>query len=167
MRRSRQLQLARAVAAAMPLAFLGCAGLAGASVGPAWYLVAVAAAVVGPASPDTAGPLLVWGLLALMWVAGGPLGVWWAVPAALAALLGHCATAYLAAAPPGLTTSVGVLLRWAVRLGVLAALTVAVAAGLVAAQAWQLPGSSAWTVVVLLATAAGLYAVRPRPVSED
>lgn len=92
---------------------------------------------------------------------------WWAVPAALAALLGHCATAYLAAAPPGLTTSARVLLRWAARLGVLAALTVAVAAGLVAAQAWQLAGSSAWTVVVLLATAAGLYAVRPRPVSED
>lgn len=157
---------ARALAGLCPVAFAGCAWLAGATMGLPWYAVALAA-VVAVGYADTGGPLLVWALLGLLWVTGVPAFSWWVLPAALAALLGHGATAYLAGAPPSIDAPRRLLRRWSARAVIVSGVTAAMAAAVTGVRSLELDGSTGWTVVVLVAVAAGLYAVRPQRVSED
>ncbi|MEI2732796.1 MAG: hypothetical protein V9G08_12505 [Dermatophilaceae bacterium] len=157
---------ARVVVALAPVVFLWSAALAGASVGWSWYAVGLAAAVL-PAYADTDGPLLVWAVLGVLWVVGTSGFSWWVLPAAVAALSAHSATAYLAAAPPNLRVPPGLRRLWIGRFGVVVLLTCATAVATQVVGAMMPVGSTALTVLVLLALAAGLYAVRPRRVSSE
>ncbi len=157
---------ARAVGVLAPVAFLGSAALAGAPLGWSWYAVGLAAALL-PAYSDTDGPLLVWTVLGVLWVAGTSGFSWWVVPAALAALSAHSTSAYLAAAPPNPHVPPRLRRLWIGRFGVVALVTCATAVATQIVGAMAPVGSTALTVLVLLALAAVLYAVRPRPVNSE
>ncbi len=146
--------LAALVVVLAPIAFLGCASLAGGRI-TLWLLVAAPLLVLLVPHPDSVLPFGFWALLGVVWVVEvpGPF-TWWSVPAAVSALLAHVAFSRLAGSPTTVRWPRATRVRQSRRVGVVAAATVLVAA--LAQLVLRLePGGQVVVVVAAMLAVAG------------
>ncbi len=143
-------------------AYLLCLALAGGGVAGWVFLLVPALGAIVPHA-DSLIPLAVWAVLGVAWVvqAPGPF-TWWALPAAVAALLVHVTLALVAGAPTVLLWPRATLVRQARRVGVVAGVTAAVAVLSRAVLALDVPGSTVLAAAALLGVAAWVWAGRWR-----
>lgn len=157
----RQVTLARTVVVLAPGAFLGMAHLAGGRLSPGWLLVAA----VGLASarwPDSDVPLGCSALLGIAWLVAVPEFSWLVLPASFIGLAGHCACAFVAGAPDDAAVDRTLGRLWALRLGIVAAVTTGVAVLGYRVSAASRPGSVVFTALTLVAIG-GWVLVQSRP----
>ncbi len=142
--------------------FLLCLVLAGGGVAAWLFLLVPALAALVPQT-DSLVPLAVWVFLGVAWVvqAPGPFS-WWALPAAVAALVVHVTLALVAGAPTVLVWPRATLVRQARRIGVVAGVTAAAAVLSQAVLALDAPGSTVLAAAALLGVAAWVWAGRWR-----
>ena len=162
-RRSPQMRVAYAVALLAPAAFLGVVSRAGVGMSAAWLLLGAVGALVVRA-PDSGLSVAVWLGLGIMWSAV-PEPSWLVLPAAAVAVLGHCATAYLAGAPRDAVVESTLLRRWLGRIGVGFTVTCAVWVLAAAVGGAAIPGSVMLTTAVLAGVAVWALAVKGRDIS--
>lgn len=142
-----------------PLAFLGCASAAGASVSLWLVALVLAAAIVVQIATWALGVTLLWAMLALVWVTQvpGPFS-WWSVPGALLAMAHHVGLAQIAGRPSTAPVDRTTLRDTLRRCGVVAGATVAVAATSALVLRLGLDGSAVLLVVAVLAVSAWVWA---------
>ena len=129
----------------------------------AWLLLGAVGALVVRA-PDSGLSVAVWLGLGIMWSAV-PEPCWLVLPAAAVAVLGHCATAYLAGAPRDAVVESTLLRRWLGRIGVVFTVTCAVWVLAAAVGGAAIPGSVMLTTAVLAGVAVWALAVKGRDIS--
>jgi hypothetical protein len=151
-----QIGLAAVVALA-PLAFLVAMILAGSEFSW-WLLVFTPLAALGAARPESAGHLVLWLLLLVVWVIAvpGPF-TWWSVPAALAIAVSHTALVLLAGRPASGDLAADTWARVRSRLGVVGGIVVGVAVLAQLVRAVRVPGQLVLAVVALVAVSLWLW----------
>ena len=140
-----------------PAGFLWCASLAGGEVSPwlALFLPLAGALVVVADSALATG---VWLVLGVLWVALVPAPfTWWSVPAAGAALLAHVAGTGLAGVPLTTVWPAATIRRYRWRIGVVLAITTAVAVVASVTLSLHVSGGASLFGVALLLVAAWLW----------
>jgi hypothetical protein len=160
----RHVVLARAVAGLAPMAFLLIVSVAGTSPLPAPSLLVggSAAAVLVLRYPDSVVPTFVWGALGAVWLVEVGQLTWWATLAAAVTLLGHCATAFVAGAPPDAAVDRALAGLWAERVAGALAVTAGVAGCVTLVSALRLDGSIPLTVTALLGVTGWVALIRVR-----
>jgi len=157
-----------AVVILAPIVFLAAMILAGSDF--TWWLLALTPlAAVGAARPESAGHLVLWVLLLVVWVAAvpGPF-TWWSVPAALAIAASHTALVLLGGRPMSGDLAADTWQRVRNRLGIIAATTVGVAVLAQLVRSVRLPGQVALAVIALVAVSGWLWwGTRPTGPDED
>ena len=151
-----------------PVVFLAAMILAGSEF-TWWLLVLTPLATVGAARPESAGHLILWVLLLVVWVAAvpGPF-TWWSVPAAMAIAASHTALVLLGGRPMSGDLAADTWQRVRNRLGIIAATTVGVAVLAQLVRSVRLPGQVALAVIALVAVSGWLWwGTRPTGPDED
>ena len=153
---SAQLLLSAIVMLA-PVAFLAAMILAGSGF-TWWFLVLTPLTALGAARPESPGHLVLWVLLLVVWVTAvpGPF-TWWSVPAALAIAASHTALVLLGGRPASGDLASDTWSRVRSRLGVVAAITVGVAALAQVVRSVRVPGQLALAVAALIAVSLWLW----------
>ena len=149
-----------AVLAVSPGAVLACAVAAGAPL-PWWLLLLTPLGLFLVPHPGTGAVLGVQVSLVVGWslLVPGPV-TWWAVPAAAALLYGHAAAALLSGVPPTVAWAPTTRRRWWRRTALVLAVTLVVALATDLLHRARLPGSTALTVLTLVAASGALMAAR-------
>lgn len=155
-----------AVVILAPVVFLAAMILAG-SAFTWWLLVLTPLAAVGAARPESAGHLVLWALLLVVWVAAvpGPF-TWWSVPAALAIAASHTALVLLGGRPMSGDLAADTWSRVRYRLGIVAGTTVGVAVLAQLVRSVRLPGLAVLAVAALVAVSGWLW-WGTRPTTSD
>lgn len=150
-----------AITVASALGYLACLAGAFGALDPAWYLVPAVFAVVWRLA-GSALSLLYWVVMFFFWYLRAPDGslTWWALPAAICAIIAHTATSLAATIPSESTLGRGVASRWLERLAIVIGLT-----AVVASAGWLLRGgtgsiSGIAVILALALLAGGLFALR-------
>lgn len=140
-----------------PVAFLWCASLAGGRISP-WLALLLPLVFSVAVRSDSALLAGTWLVLGVIWMAQVPAPFsWWSVPAAGAALLAHAGGAVLAGAPLTTVWPDATVNRTLRRIGVVLAITVAVASLAQATLSLEAGGAAALCVVALLSVAGWLW----------
>lgn len=156
--RSSQMHLAYAVVRLAPAAYLALLAGTGAPLPAGSAVLALVGLLLGR-HPDSVLSTGVWVVLGGLWFAlAAPHGL--VLLAAVVALLGHCATAYVAGAPSDAQVEPALLRRWAGRVLVVVAVTTAVWALAQLLSAANLPGSVALTTAALVGLGGWVLLVR-------
>jgi hypothetical protein len=146
-----------AVVILAPVAFLAAMILAGAGF-TWWFLVLTPLAAVGAARPESAGHLVLWVVLLVVWVVGvpGPF-TWWSVPAALSVAASHTALVLLGGRPTSGDLAPDTWPRVRRRLGTVGAITLGVAVLAQLVRSIRVPGQAALAVIALIAVCGWLW----------
>lgn len=145
-----------------PLGFVAAGVAAGARLSWWGLLLLVPAWFVAP-RVRTQTPTLLWVLLVVGWWWRVPGFSWWCLAGAAFVLVGHTATALFAVLPAQTTLEPATRRRYAARLGVVMAVTVAVTVVAAVLRSHPVGGYAPFAVATVLAACGLLLALRREP----